>query len=97
MAAADASFRIYENVGFLADPTLARNGTDEAYVNTGMQPLVATKDGTFVPYENIGIRPGTYVTIVRQPRGWGVLPYGPQSITMISESVATAEAYENIQ
>lgn len=117
MAASDAFFRIYENVGYGSSdlpvyqkgnfrtyenigfaPTPTRDATAEAYLNTGLQPMQASTDATGIAYENIGILPGAPLTIIRQPRGWGVIPTDAQSITILPQaSAGTAEAYENIQ
>jgi hypothetical protein len=94
----EGTFRIYENVGFYLDPLAGRSPAFESYLNTGLTLIAPTTDATAVAYENIGLQAGTRVTIVRQPRGWGVLPNGPQTIVMLGEaSAGTAEAYENIQ
>lgn len=69
--------------------------TAYVYENTGVLPA-ASKDTAFVVYENTGVAPGHRLTIVRQPRGWGVLPTGPQTIIILDDAaVGTFTTYEN--
>ena len=96
MPASDATFRLYENVGYYLSPTTERPATFAAYQNTGIEPLALSPVGTVIAYENIGIRPGTPLYVTRFPQGWGVLPSGPYTVTVLTESASsTATAYEN--
>lgn len=87
---------VYENTG-TEQALPSKDSTAVVYENTGVI-LTASRDSTAPAYENTGVLPGTPLTIIRQPRGWGVIPTGPQSITILTESSAgTVETYENIQ
>lgn len=88
--------RMYENIGFYINIALHRPAVHTSYVNTGIQPLALSPDSTATAYENIGIRPGTPLYVTRQPHGWGVIPTGPITYTVLTESsTGTAAAYEN--
>ena len=66
-------------------------------MNVGIEPMTPANDSTFMAYENIGIEPPSETVIVRQPRGWGVLPKGPETIIIFDDqSDGTAYSYENI-
>ena len=117
MAASDATFRLYENIGYGASDLITRQaGTSRAYenigyylnasaqataihyayLNTGIEPLVISRESTAIAYENIGVQPGTRTAVLRYPRGWGIIPTGPQTIIVLNESSSgTATAYEN--
>lgn len=90
------TFRTYENVGYYLNSAAQATGIHYAYLNTGIEPLVISRESTVVAYENIGVQPGTRTTVLRYPRGWGVIPTGPQTIIVLNESSSgTATAYEN--
>lgn len=88
----------YSTIWTLNVLTIPTYSSAYAYENVGLPPTPATTDGTSTAYVNTGLAAGTRQTIIRQPRGWGVIPTGPQTIIILTEaSAGTAEAYENIQ
>jgi len=87
----------YSSVWTLAVLTVPTFSSVYAYENMGIETLVASKDTTATAYESMGFAPPQQTVVIRQPRGWGVIPTGPQTINVLTQvSVGTAEAYENI-
>jgi hypothetical protein len=79
-------------------PILALFSSADAYQNMGIESLTPSTDSTATAYESMGFAPVQTTQVIRQPRGWGVIPTGPQTIVILDESSAgIAEAYENIQ
>jgi hypothetical protein len=91
----DATFIAFENTGFTS-PAVTKDGTFIAFENTGFVSPSVSQDSAFVVFENVGIQAGGQTTVTRQPRGWGMIPTGSESITMLSQAAtASAIAYEN--
>lgn len=95
-ASQDATVETYENIGFQTVP-FAKDGTVIAYENMGIIIGPLSSDGTSIAYENMGVAPPQQTVVIRQPRGWGIIPTGSQTVSFpVKSADATAEAYEDI-
>jgi hypothetical protein len=75
---------------------ISADATMTAYTNTGPPPVVIPTFSTMMSYINTGSTIGGPLKVVRQQHGWGVIPTGSQTITVLYDaSAGTAEAYEN--
>lgn len=74
----------------------SRNSTTLSYLNAGIESLTLSQSSTAGAYLNAGVASAQETIVVRQPRGWGILPNGPQTITFKTDQAkATMSAYEN--
>ena len=74
----------------------SKSGTSHSFLNAGIEALTLSKSGTSGAYVNAGVEHAQDTTIVRGPRGWGVIPTGSQTIIFKTEQAkATTYAFEN--
>lgn len=74
----------------------SRSGTTHSFLNAGIEALILSRSGTSGAFVNAGVEYAQDTTIVRGPRGWGVIPTGAQTIIFKTEQAkATTYAYEN--
>lgn len=95
MSQQSATFYAYLNGGIGA-LTQSKSSTTQSYLNAGIEALIPTQSSTTGAYLNAGIAAAQETIVIRQPRGWGVLPAGPQIVVLKTEQAkATFSAYEN--
>lgn len=63
-----------------------QNAAFYAYQNASLSEIADPQNTAFYAFMNTSVGEPPKTTVIRQPRGWGILPTGPQTVQYLTQS-----------